>query len=99
MTGDALIIFLGCLAVIAISIWMVFFKARIPIPEDMPRGVTRFLLEIVNDWLRLFGGVTGCLGLPIAVALGLAVLTGGMTPWHFIGAMLMFGLMMVWRMR
>jgi hypothetical protein len=97
--NDATIIFLGCVAVIAVSIWMVFFKARIPIPQDLPRGVTRFTLEVINDWLRLFGGLTGCVGLPLAIALGLAVLSGGMTPWHFVGAMLMFVLMIVWRMR
>jgi len=99
MTGDALIIFIGSLAVIAISIWMVFFNARIPIPENLPRGVTRFALEVLNDWLRLFGALTGCLGLPVATMLALAVLSGGMSPWHFVGAMMIFGFLVVWRMR
>ena len=99
MEGDALIIFMGSLVLIAASIWMVFFKARVPIPEGLPRGITRFTLEILNDWLRLFGGLTGCVGLPMASILALAVLQGGMTPWHFVGAILLFVLMIVWRMR
>ena len=97
--GDTAWVFLLALAMIAGSVWMLFLDARLPVPRGLRRGVTRLVLEIANDWLRLFGGVAACFFLPLGVMLALACLSGGLAFWHWPVALAMFAALMVWRLR
>ena len=99
MEGDRLIIFLGSLGAVALSLWILIFKPQIPVPEVLPRGFTRLLLELVNDWLRLFGGWFACGCLPIGLMLALGTLQGGMQFWHWPAAIVIFAATAVWRLR
>ena len=99
MEGDALIVFIGASAAVAASLWLLFSKPSIPIPEAMPRGLARLLLESVDDWLRLFGGWFACACLPVALMLALGALEGGMQFWHWPAAVVIFAVLAVWRLR
>ena len=65
---------------------------------DSPKAF-RIFMEIVNDWLRIFGIPTGCFFLPIGSMLVLACLEGGLSFWHWPVALIMFAVLMVWRLR
>ena len=97
--GDTASVFLLASIMMIVSVWMLFLKPRIPIPQALPRGLTRFLLEICNDWLRIFGGVAGAFFLPIGTMLVLATLTGGLAFWHWPVALVMFAGLIVWHLR
>jgi len=99
LSGGNLHVFLLALAMVAGSAWMLFWRARVPIPAALGRGVTRTLLELVNSWLSLFGGWAGCFFLPIGTMLMLGVLQGGMAFWHWPLALAMFAVLAVWRNR
>ena len=99
MEGDALTIFAGSVVAVAASLWLLIFRPLIPIPEALPRGVTRLLLELVNDWLRLFGGWFACGCLPVVLMLALGALQGGMQFWHWPAAIAIFAVLAVWRLR
>ncbi len=98
MEGDTLDVFLIALAVVAVSIWMLFLNPRLPVPRGSP-GIVRFFLEFANDWLRIFGIPAGCFFLPIGSMLVLATLEGGLAFWHWPVALVMFAALMVWRLR
>ena len=98
MEGDTLGVFMIALAMVAGSIWMLFLNPRIPFPADSPKAF-RIFMEIVNDWLRIFGIPTGCFFLPIGSMLVLACLEGGLSFWHWPVALIMFAVLMVWRLR
>ncbi len=98
MEGDTLSVFLIALAVVAGSIWTLFLNPRIPIPSGSPK-VVRFLMEVANDWLHIFGIPAGCFFLPIGSMLVLACLEGGLSFWHWPVALVMFAVLMVWRLR
>lgn len=99
ITGDTLDVFLLALAMVAGSVWMLFFRARLPIPAMLPRGITRATLETFNQWLADYGGWAGCFFLPIGAMLTLGVLAGGMAFWHWPLALLIFAVLAVWKMR
>lgn len=97
--SGSLHVFLIALAMIAGSVWTLFFRARVPIPAGLRGGFTRGLLELVNTWLQLFGGWAGCFFLPIGSMLALGVLAGGMAFWHWPVALMMFAVLAVWKNR
>lgn len=99
LTGDTLWVFLIALAMVAGSVWMLFFRARLPIPASLPRGFRRGVLEIFNQWLADYGGWAACFFLPIGTMLTLAVLQGGLAFYHWPIALVMFAVLAVWRMR
>ena len=96
---DSAWVFLIALAAVVGSVWTLFFPARLPIPQGLPRGVTRATLEIFNQWLADYGGWAGCFFLPIGLMLMLGVLSGGMAFWHWPVALLTFAVLAVWKMR
>lgn len=96
--GDALVIFYGALASVALSLWLLAFRPRIRVPPALP-GPLRLLLELADDWLRLFGGWFACGLLPVAAMLALAVPAGGLQFWHWPAAIVIFAVVAVWRLR
>lgn len=96
--GDALIIFYGALASVALSLWLLVFRPRIRVPPSLPFPL-RLLLELADDWLRLFGGWFACGLLPVAAMLVLAVPAGGLQFWHWPAAIVIFAVVAVWRLR
>ena len=99
LQGDALIIFIGSVAVLALSTWVLWSRPMIPIPGWLPRGFTRLMLELTNDWLRLFSGWFAAGALPVAMMLALGTLQGGMQFWHWPVAIIIFAVVAVWRLR
>jgi hypothetical protein len=98
-SGGALIVFVLAVVMIAGSLWTLFFRARLPIPAGLGRGVTRATLEVFNLWLADYGGWAGCFFLPIGTMLALGVIEGGMAFYHWPIALLMFAVLAVWKMR
>jgi hypothetical protein len=99
LTGDTLWVFLIALAMVAMSVSLLFLRPRVPIPERLPRGFTRGTLETVNDWLASHGPTFGCMCLPVGSMLALAVLQGGLRFYHLLLTLLIFAMLVVWRMR
>jgi len=99
LSGGNLHVFLVALAMVAGSTWVLFFRARVPIPAGLGRGFTRGLLEMINTWLALFGAWTGCFFMPIGTMLVLGVLAGGLAFWHWPVALMMFAVLAVWKNR
>ena len=96
---DSLIVFVLAVAMIAGSLWTLFFRARLPIPAGLGRGFARATLEVFNQWLADYGGWAGCFFLPIGTMLALGVIEGGMAFYHWPIALLMFAVLAVWKMR
>jgi len=99
LQGDALIIFIGSVVVLALSTWVLFARPLIPIPQWLPGGITRTMLELCNDWLRLFSGWFAAGALPVALMLAFGTLEGGMQFWHWPAAIMIFAVVAVWRLR
>ncbi len=99
LTGGNLDVFLVALAMVAGSVWVLFFRARLPIPVGLPKGFTRAFLEVVNQWLADYGGWAGCFFLPIGAMLTLGTLSGGLAFWHWPVALMTFAVLAVWKMR
>ena len=98
ITGDTLDVFLLALGTVVGSIWMLFFRAQLPIPAALPRGLTRATLEVFNQWLADYGGWAGSFFLPIGAMLMLGVLAGGMAFWHWPVALMIFAVLAVWKL-
>ncbi|MBC6440988.1 MAG: hypothetical protein GDA49_11405 [Rhodospirillales bacterium] len=99
LRGDALIIFIGSVVAIATSLWVLAFRPLIPVSDRLPRGFTRLMLELCNDWIRLFGGWMAAAVFPVGLMLALGTLQGGMQFWHWPVAIVIFAVVAVWRLR
>jgi hypothetical protein len=99
LSGKNLGVFLVALAMVAVSVWMLFLRPRLPIPAGLRGGFVRGVLEVLDDWLRTHGPTLGAMTLPIGSVLVLAVLQGGLAFYHTIIMLLMFAVLAVWRMR
>ena len=98
LSGGNLHVFLIALAMVAGSVWTLFFRARVPVPAGWP-SFFRAILEMTNTWLALFGAWAGCFFMPIGAMLVLGVLAGGMAFWHWPVALMMFAVLAVWKNR